>query len=220
MPRRLHASLHVLRGRLRTEGLGGALRHIIRRSGAQFYERERHFVVCKDLDEIAVPARRESLVIKALDRSHLPALRELNRERDNLTGDARFAGDLQDGYGAIGAFQDGALVGFYWWADATMPPHRELSEVARGIRLGAGDVYGTDFYVSPGRRAQGTAAELLFLVETSFRDRGFERLWGTVADDNWRARWLYGARGYRELWAVEGIRLLRRWHYRTAPISA
>jgi hypothetical protein len=215
----LYPAARALRRRYRADGAPGALRHVGRRLRAQLYERERHLVLEKDLREIVVPLRHGQVRIEDLGQRHLPALGELNREREDLTGDVRFAGDLAHGYGCFGAFKDEQLVGFYWWADATMPAHRELRAVARGVQLGRGDVYGTDFYVGERHRAGGTAADFVFQIETALRERGFERLWGTVDVNNRAARWTYGARGYEERWAVVGTRVLRRWRYRIVRID-
>jgi GNAT superfamily N-acetyltransferase len=215
----LYPPLYALRRRLLEDGPRAALLHLARRVRAQVHERDRHLVVVKDLREIAEPRRRCPLELEPVERRHLPALRALNRERHDLTGDARFAGDLDSGYGGFVARVDDELIGFYWWADAGMPPHRELSAVALGVELGPGDVYGTDFYVAERHRAGGTANELLYRVETALRERGFERLWGTVEIGNRPARWAYATRGYQERWAVVGRRLLRRWSYRTERLE-
>lgn len=210
---------HALRRRFREDGATAAARHLGTRLRAQAYERNRHIVVEKDLHEIAVPLRRGEVRIEDADRRHLPALCALNRERGDLTGDVRFGGDLDDGYGGFVAYKGEELVGCYWWATAGMPPHRELRAVALGIRLGPDDVYGTDFYVSARHRAGGTAADFLWQIETALRERGFARLWGTVEVGNASARWTYAARGYHERWAVAGTRVLRRWSYRIVSLD-
>lgn len=214
-----YPALYALRRRFHEAGPRAALHHVAERLRAQLLERERHLVVVKDLSDIAVPLRRGRVRLEPIERSHLPALRALNRERHDLTGDGRFAGDLDSGYGGFVARKGDEPVGFYWWADAGMPRHRELSAVALGIELGPGDVYGTDFYVAEAHRAGGTANDFLHQIETALRARGFERLWGTVEVGNRSARWTYAARGYREQWAVLGRRVLRRWSYRTERLE-
>ncbi len=213
----LDASMRAIRRRYRSDGARGVRDHVVERLRAQVYETERHIVCVKELDEIPVPRRLGRLVLEDVAPQHLTALSELNREREDLTGDRRMAGDLADGYHAFAAFSNDELVGFYWWMDATVKPHREWSAVALGVRLVPGEVYGTDFYLSTRSRGRGTAAEFLYLVESAFRDRGYRRLWGTVAEDNQRARWVYDARGYRLMWAVDGYRVLRRWKFRMSP---
>lgn len=220
MDQRVYAAWRALRRRYRADGPSGALRHIAERARAQVHERERHLVLCKELNDISVPVRRGRILVEPIERRHLPELRVLNQEREDLTGDVRFAGDLDEGYRGWIALRDGEPIGFYWWADPTMPPHREFRTVALGVQLGAGDVYGTDLYVAPDHRSGGIAAEFLYLVETGLRERGFERLWGTVDENNRPARWLYDSRGYTERWTVEGTRVLRRWHYRIAPVRS
>jgi ribosomal protein S18 acetylase RimI-like enzyme len=220
--RTLHSfqgSANAVRERYRADGAQGVREHLLQRARAQLYETERHIVCTKDLDEIAVPRRRGRLTLEAIGSSHLPTLSELNRERSDLTGDGRMAGDLADGYQGWVALRDGEVVGFYWWMDATAKPHREWSAVALGVRLAPDEAYGTDFYVAPSARGGGTASEFLYQVETAFHERGVRRLWGTVAEDNQRARWLYDARGYRMMWAVDGYRILRHWYFRMAPLS-
>ena len=211
--------MYAVRRRFREHGARGALRHIGARMRAQLVEHDRHLVVVKDLREISVPLRHGNVLVEPIERRHLPMLCALNRERHDLTGDVRFSGDLNSGYGGFVARKDDELIGFYWWADAGMPRHRELSTVALGVELGAGDVYGTDFYVGADHRTGGTANDFLYQIETALRERGFERLWGTVEVGNRSARWTYAARGYRERWAVVGRRALRRWSYRTERLE-
>lgn len=203
----------------REQGARAAARHLGARLRSQLHETERHLVLEKDLGEIAVPARRGRVELAPLERRHLGALSDLNRQRHDLTGDRRFAGDLDQGHGAFVALEDDRPVGFYWWTDATMPPHRELREVGLGIRLGKRDVYGTDFYVDERVRRGGTAVDFLFQVETALAERGMRNLWGTVDETNRPARWTYAARGYEERWAVVGSRRLRRWSYRMEPLD-
>ncbi len=187
---------------------------------AQLLKRETLVVLVKPLDQIAVPARTGGVRLEPLGHRHLPALRELNRERGDLAGDARFTADLDAGFGGFGGFRGDELVACYWWTDGTMPPHRDLREFGLGIDLGPADVYGFDLYVHKAHRAGGTANEVLYLVETALRERGFERLWGWVVAGNRGARWTYDARGYRPAWQVERTRVLRRWRSRRADINA
>jgi len=215
----LYPSVYAVRRRFREEGARAAARHVIARTQAQLIERNCHIVVVTDLHEIAVPVRRGELRVESLERRHLPLLHELNQERHDLTGDMRFAGDLDKRYGGFVAFKDDELVGFYWWTDASMDPHHELRNVALGVELGPGDAYGTDFYVAERHRGGGRASDFLYQIETALRERGFERLWGTVEVNNRAARWTYATRGYADQWTVAGRRLLRRWSYRTEQID-
>ncbi len=216
----LHSTLRELRRRLAAGGLRATLAFLASGLRAQLLKRETLFVLFKPLDEIVVPARAGSIRLEPLERRHLPALRELNRERGDVAGDARFAADLDAGYGGFGGFRGDELIACYWWADGTMPPHRDLRDLGLGIEPGPVDAYGFDLYVHKDHRAGGTGNEVLYLVETALRERGFERLWGWVAAGNRGARWTYGARGYRPAWQVERTRVLRRWHSRRAEIDA
>lgn len=216
----LHATARELRRRYAGGGLRCVLAFLAGGVRAQFVKRERLLVDCKRLDEIAVPARVGALRVEPLGHRHLPALRELNRERGDLGGDARFAADLAAGYRGFAGFRDGQLVACYWWCDATMPPHRDLRRLGLGIELGARDVYGFDLYVDKRHRAGGTAIEMLFCVESALREQGFERLWGWVAEANRAARWTYSSRGYRPMWMVERTRVLRRWRSAVVPLDA
>lgn len=216
----LHATARELRRRFARGGLPEVLAFLAGGVRAQFVKRERLVVDMKRLDQIAVPARVGTLHVALLERRHLPALRELNRERGDLRGDARFAADLDAGYRGFAGFRDGQLVACYWWCDASMRPHRDLRRLGLGIELGAGDVYGFDLYVDKRHRAGGTASEMLFRVESALREQGFERLWGWVAEGNRAARWTYSSRGYRPMWMVERTRVLRRWRSAVVPLEA
>jgi GNAT superfamily N-acetyltransferase len=215
-----HPTARELRRRLADGGPSGVLAFLAGCVRAQFVKRERLVVDLKQLDEIAVPARVGSLHVEPLEPRHLPALRELNRERGDLAGDARFAADLDAGYRGFAGFRDGRLVACYWWCDASTPPHRDLRRLGLGIELGPKDVYGFDLYVDKRHRAGGTANEMLFRVESALRERGFERLWGWAAEGNRVARWTYSSRGYRSMWMVERTRVLRRWRSRTVTLDA
>lgn len=220
----LHESLvshaRELRRRVGDGGLRAVLQFLVAGLRSQLSKRETELVLVKRLDQIAVPLRRGDVRVEALDRRHVPALRELNRERGDMSGDARFALDLDAGHGGFVGFRDERLISCYWWVDGSRPPHRDMRELGLGIELGPGDVYGYDLYVHKSHRAGGTVNDFLFQIETALRERGFERLWGYVAADNRTARWTYQARGYEPRWKVERHRFLRRWSNRIVPIEA
>ncbi len=216
----LVSHLRALRRRFRDGGLRGVLAFLTAGVRAQATKRETQLVAVKRLDAIVVPLRHGALRIEPLERRHVRALSELNRERGDLEGDARFAADLDAGYGGFVGFKGAQLVSCYWWADASMPPHRDMRELGLGIELGAGDAYGYDLYVHKCHRAGGTVNDFLFQIETALRERGYERLWGYVASDNRTALWTYQARGYESRWKVERMRVLRRWSNRIVPIEA
>jgi GNAT superfamily N-acetyltransferase len=216
----LHSILRELRRRLLRDGVRGTLAFLSSGVRAQLVKRESMLVLRKQLDEIAVPARRGRVRLEPIESRHLPPLRELNRERGDLEGDARFAADLGAGYAGYAAYRGEQLVGCYWWAGGATAPHPDLRRFGLGIEMGPADVYGYDFYVDKRQRAGGTANEVLHLVETALRERGFERLWGWVASENRMALWTYDARGYRPAWTVERTRVLRRWRNRVVPINA
>jgi hypothetical protein len=220
----LHESLvsHVraLRRRFREGGLRALLAFLAAGIRAQLSKRETALVIVKRLDEIAVPLRRGDVRVEPVQRRHVPALRELNRERGDLDGDARFAADLDAGHGGFAGFKGEQLVSCYWWVDGGMPPHRDMRELGLGIELADGDAYGYDLYVNKAHRAGGTVNDFLFQVETALRERGYERLWGYVVADNRTARWTYEARGYEPRWLVERTRVLRRWSNRIVPLEA
>lgn len=173
------------------------------------YRDERLIVVIKDLDSIVEPSKQSGLRVADLDASQLPGLAELNRKRDSPDVDARFADYVAKGFNGFVAYVDDELVGYYWWVDrdkAALFP--DLAELELGIELGAGDVYGSDFFLLEQRRGGGTAAELLYRIESGLRDLGYARIWGYVASDNRPARWTYSSRGYVPMWAVHRKRVL------------
>jgi hypothetical protein len=210
----------ALHRRFRDSGLRGVLAFLAAGVRAQLRKRETQLVTARRLDEIVVPLRHGTVRIEPIERRHVPLLRELNHERGDLSGDERFAADLAAGYGGFVGFKGAQLVSCYWWADANMPPHRDMRELGLGIELGPGDVYGYDLYVHKHHRAGGTVNDFLFQVETALHERGYECLWGYVATDNRTARWTYDARGYEPRWMVERTRVLRRWSNRIVPLEA
>lgn len=216
----LVSHIRALRRRLRDGGLRAALAFLAAGFRAQLTKHDTQLVIVKRLDQIKVPLRRGGVRIEPVERRHLAALRELNRERGDLTGDARFAADLDAGHGGFVGFKDERLISCYWWVDATRPPHRDVRDLGLGLELGPGDAYGYDLYVHKGHRAGGTVNDFLFQIESALHERGFERLWGYVAADNRSARWTYEARGYEPRWKVERTRVLRRWSNRIVPLEA
>lgn len=218
-PTTVSSTLRELRRRLAADGPRGTAAFLLAGLRAQLVKRETLVVLVKPLDRIAVPARTGTVRLEPLERRHLPALRELNRERGDAEGDARFAADLDAGYGGFAGFHGEQLIACYWWSDATMPRHRDDVRLGLGLALGPGDVYGFDLYVDKRHRAGGTVSDVLYQVETALRERGFERLWGWVVADNRSARWVYGARGYLPMWQVERTRMLRRWRSRRTEID-
>lgn len=185
------------------------------------HERQPVIVLLKDLGTVKVRARESDLRFERVERRHLPALAELNREREERRADARFAADIDNGYEGLVAFRDDRLVGFYWWVDGESAPPTSrwsigaaIDELGLDIDLAEGDVYGADFYVAEADRPGGTAQAFLDHVETLLRDRGYERLWGYVIEDNRPARWTYSLRGYQPMWRVVRTRTLmlrRSW---------
>lgn len=190
------------------------------------HERQPVIVLLKDLDSVEPRARASDLRYERIERRHLPALAELNRERGEKRADARFAADLGAGYEGLAGFQDDRLVAFYWWVDgdSAQPPSRwsvgnAIDELGLDIELAPGDVYGADFYVREAARPGGTAQAFLDHVETLLRDRGYRRLWGYVIEDNRPARWTYSLRGYQPMWRVVRTRTLMLRRSWTEPIS-
>ena len=193
----------ALRRRFHDGGIRAVLSFLWIGLRAQLSKHDTQLVIVKPLHEIAVPLRRGVIRIERLEQRHLAALRELNRERGDISGDARFAVDLDAGHEGFAGFKGEQLVSCYWWVDAGKPLHRDMRKLGLGIELGPGDVYGYDLYVHKRHRAGGTVNDFLFQIETALHERGYERLWGYVAADNRTARWTYEARGYQPRWKVE-----------------
>jgi hypothetical protein len=219
LPESLVSHVLELRRRFREGGVRAIVAFVATGVRSQLAKRDTRLVIVKRLDEIAVPKRRGQVRLEAVERCHVPALRELNRERGDLAGDARFAADLDAGHGGFVGFSGDRLVGCYWWVDANGPPHRDMRDLGLGIELGTDDVYGYDLYVHKGHRAGGTVNDFLYQVETALNERGYERLWGAVVADNRSARWTYDARGYVPMWKVERTRVLRRWSNRIVRLE-
>jgi ribosomal protein S18 acetylase RimI-like enzyme len=177
---------------------------------------ERITLLLKDLESVAEPAKRSGVAIEPLDRDGLKGLSELNRRRGRRGVDRRFRRSLERGMRGFAGVRDGEVVGYYWWIEAERAAaHPDLAWLGPALRLEPGDVYGSDFYVLPDQRQGGTANELLFLIESSFRDRGARRIWGYVSSGNRQARWLYSSRGYLPMGDVTVRKLLS--HRRTVP---
>jgi GNAT superfamily N-acetyltransferase len=185
---------------------------VARRLWRAVYEQESLIVMARKLDSIVEPWRDEGLALEDLGSQHLPALAELNRKRGQPDADRRFADYLRQGFRGFVACREGELLGYYWWVDRDVPTlFPDLSKLGLGIELAAGDVYGSDFYVLDEHRGGGLAADFLFKVERTLRDRGYERIWGYVVSSNRPARWIYSTRGYVPMWTVHRTKVLTVW---------
>jgi GNAT superfamily N-acetyltransferase len=223
---RLRSLLDKVRRSMREGGVRKTARLAASLLWSYVHERQPAIVLLKELDTVKVRARESDVRFERVARRHLPALAGLNRERGERRADARFAADVDNGYEGLVALRDGRLIGFYWWVDAhSAPPTSRWSigaaidELGLAIELGEGDVYGADFYVAEADRRGGTAQAILDHVETLLRDRGYERLWGYVIEDNRPARWTYSLRGYQPMWRVVRTRTLTVRRSRTETIG-
>jgi GNAT superfamily N-acetyltransferase len=170
---------------------------------------ERLIVIVKGLDSIVEPWRHGDLRFEDLGAEHLPGLAELNRKRERPDVDRRFARYVEQGFRGFVAYAGEELVGYYWWVDRDVRTvYPDLHKLGLGIELQDGDVYGSDFFVLEEHRGGGVAADFLFKVESSLRDRGYTRLWGYVVSSNRPARWIYSTRGYVPMWIVHRRRIL------------
>jgi GNAT superfamily N-acetyltransferase len=182
---------------------------IARRLLRPFYVDERTIAILKDLDAIVEPWQKGDLRFEDLAAEHLPALAELNRKRGRPDANRRFAGYVSQGFHGFVSFSGNELIGYYWWVDRDAPNlYPDLRTLGKGIDLEEGDVYGSDFYLLEEHRGGGVAADFLYKVETSLRDRGYRRLWGFVEPSNRPARWIYSTRGYVPMWTVHRRRIL------------
>jgi GNAT superfamily N-acetyltransferase len=173
------------------------------------YLNERLIVIVKDLDAVVEPWRHGDLRFEDLGAKHLPGLAELNRKRGRPHVDKRFARNVELGFHGFVAFQGEELIGYYWWVDRDVPTlYPDLRKLGLGIEMGDEDVYGSDFFLLEEHRGGGAAADFLFAVESSLRDRGYTQLWGYVVSGNRPARWIYSTRGYRPMWIVQRRRVL------------
>lgn len=220
LPARLSSIAAKLRTHHREHGTRATARLVGQRLVRAVYKEEPLLVIVKDLADVRVPVRRGRVRLEPLEPRHLPALRELNRDRPEDPGaDDRHAADLAAGYAGFVGFIDDEVVACYWWADATMPEHRDMRLFDLGIELGRRDVYGFDLYVRRDRRGGGTGGDVLYQVERALQERGMQQLWGYVLADNAPARWVYDARGYEARWGIDRRRILGRWRNRIVSVE-
>ncbi|MGB7686430.1 MAG: GNAT family N-acetyltransferase [Solirubrobacterales bacterium] len=207
-------------GRIRqyagTHGVRATALQALRRLRRGVVADDRMTVMAKDLDGIAELRKPTGVRLEELDSSHLAGLAMLNRKRRRKRANRRFQSNLDRGLHGFVGLQGNEIVTYYWWVEAERSEcHPDLEWLGAAVQFAPGDVYGSDFYVLPEYRAEGTANEMLFLIETALRDRGFKRVWGYVEAGNSGARWLYSSRGYRPMGEVTVRKLL--FHRRTTP---
>jgi GNAT superfamily N-acetyltransferase len=201
--------LRRLRRYLHEHGARETAVAVARRLWRAVYTQESLIVIVRTLDSIVEPRRDEGLRLEDVGSQHLPALAELNRKRGQPDADQRFARYVRQGFHGFVAYREDELLGYYWWVERDVPtPFPDLHDLGLGIELAAGDVYGSDFYVLDEHRGGGLAADFLFKVESTLRDRGYERIWGYVVSSNRPARWIYSTRGYVPMWTVLRRRVL------------
>jgi hypothetical protein len=223
----LRSLVYKLRRIIRTEGLGPTIKSLPRRAWSRVHVRLKLIVLLKYLNDVSAPPPETArLRFEVLERRHLPALAELNRERGLTAVDARFAEDVEAGYGGYVAYANDRLVAFYWWVDGNAPPPPSrasvgaaIDELGLEIDMGEADVYGADLYVGERDRAGRTAQLFLDLVEFDLRERGYERLWGYVHETNRLGRWTYSLRGYKPMWRVVQLRNPLRKRSWTEPLD-
>lgn len=208
-----------LRRNLSEWGVRGTLARFIRRL-REGYVREEVIVLLKELDAISEPRRSAGLRVEDLEPRHLPGLAEVNRKRGVPHADRYFENALAKGYHGFAALKGSELIGYYWWVDRdARPPHPDLWLLGSGFELKPGDVHGSSLFLLDEHRGGGAGADFLYHVETSLRDRGYGRLWGSVDRKNRPARWLYSTRGYRSMWGVVHRRLLFFKSRRSIPLA-
>lgn len=184
------------------------------------YVHERMITLLKELDEIAPAGGRSGVRVEDLEDRHLPLLRALNARRNSPETDRYFDESLAKGHRGFVALKGEEAVGYYWWTDATIDPDEtDQWMLGSDFRLGEGDVYGSSLYLIDDHRGGGAAGDVLFAIETSLRDRGYRRLWGSVDEDNRPARWLYSVRGYDAVWEVDYRHFLTLRSARKLPLS-
>ena len=200
-----------LRRRYRRDGMRAMVGKLAARTRTWLHSTDELVVIEKDLGEITEMAGEGKLRIEQFAASHLPALYEFNRRRCFSKADGRAVVALERGYRGFVGYVGEELVGYYWWVDAEIEPaHADIARYRLGIELGAGEVYGYDFYLLEEHRGDGKSMEFLFRIETALRELGYRLLWGYVEADNRPARWLYGLRGYKPVRRVSSRRLLGR----------
>lgn len=202
-----------LRRNLRERGIRGTVGRAFARV-REGYTVEELIVQLKTTDSIVEPPKPSGLRVEEMTPGHLPELIELNRKRSEpASADRYFETSFELGYNGFVARVGGELVGYYWWVDRDSPHrHPELWRLGRGFELAPGDVYGSSLFLAEQHRGGGAAGDLLFAVETSFRERGYKRIWGFLDKGNRPARWLYEVRGYEQVWPVVIRRLaFLRW---------
>ncbi len=183
-----------------------------RRLRALAYSEEQLIVLVKDLDSIVEPPRQDVVRLEDLGPAHLPALAELNRTRGQPEVDRRFERYVQQRFAGFVGYRGDRLVGYYWWVDSDRgADFPDLRKLGLGVVLEPGEVYGSDFFLLEDHRGAGVAADFLFKVESSLRDRGYSRIWGYVVSSNRPARWIYSTRGYLPTWVVRRKRILMVW---------
>lgn len=185
---------------------------LARRLRATFHTEEQLIVLVKELDSIVEPPRRDVVRLEDIGPQHLPALAELNRMRGQPGVDRRFARYVEQGFSGFIGFRGEQPVGYYWWVDSSKGAlFPDLRKMGLEIELKQGEVYGSDFFLLEEHRGAGVAADFLFKVESSLRDRGYHRIWGYVISGNRPARWIYSTRGYLPTWVVRRRRILVAW---------
>jgi GNAT superfamily N-acetyltransferase len=174
-----------------------------------FYKDSRLIVLVKNLESINRPKHPGELRVQDMRPEHLPELAELNRRCGRPDLQRTFDRYANHGFHGFVAHVGEELVGYYWWVDRDVPRRcTDLHTLGLGIELEPTDVYGSHFFLLEEHRGGGAAGEFLYAVESSLRERGFNRLWGYVASGNRPARWLYSTRGYEPMWIVRLRRIL------------
>jgi GNAT superfamily N-acetyltransferase len=112
---------------------------------------------------------------------------------------------LDNGYRALLAEVDGAVVGYIWWHDhrvARCCAHPHL--VRYGLELEPGQVWGFDLVLLEQARGKGASNDFFARFRAHLLGLGYTRVYGHVDASNTPAVWLHKLQGYKKVKAVEG----------------
>lgn len=198
--------------RVRSErGLVGIIKSLMSRITSWIFTAVDDIVISKSLDDLRAYSLPKKLKTIRLEEFNIERFKEFCQDNHCTLNNRRNLNSvLHNKHRGFVATLDGEIIGYIWWTDNQISPHRNHPFLHRyGIDLMNDEAYFFDFFILPQYRGDGNAVEFLATVEFILKEQGFRRVYGHVLVDNKPARWLYILNGYKETRRVKSLKIFK-----------
>jgi ribosomal protein S18 acetylase RimI-like enzyme len=110
--------------------------------------------------------------------------------------------NLKKGYRSFAFVEGSEVIGDVWYCIGSKrgekPAHPDIKWLGMA-ELGETEVYMFDFYIRPDKRKGGLVNIALSQALNTFKERGYDRVYGFYMADNLPALWMHRSAGYEEI---------------------